>query len=608
MCGIFGIISQDVVNKKELKLLVDHSQQRGKDSSGLIFLKNNQYQISRADYSIDKLLAKIKPYASPIVLGHSRLITNGLSDNQPVVRDDIFALHNGIIVNDDEIWKDLTAERKFRIDSEAITGITLDHFTKGLPVEALPDAIMAKCKGIVSCALLLQRIGKLLLISNNGSLYLGWKAGTIYFASENYALTQIGCEKISQIHKSFQIIDIPVPANPEYKVTDYNERTEDLIPEFKYDKTQEGLLEYRKHNLKRCTKCVLPETMPFIHFNEQGVCNYCLHYKSRNKAKPKEELLKLVKPYRRNDGLECIVPFSGGRDSCYGLHLIVNELGLRPVTYTYDWGMITDLGRRNISRMCAELGVENIIVAADISLKRRNIRKNLEAWLKSPHLGMMALLTAGDKHFFRYVEHVKKQTGVQLNLWGINPLEVTHFKTGFLGIKPDFEEVRVYSHGVLKQLKYHAKRFRAMLDSPGYFNSSLWDTLSGEYYRSFTDKKDYYHIFDYWTWEEKLVNSTLVDKYGWELAVDTKTTWRIGDGTAAFYNYVYYTVAGFTEHDTFRSNQIREGQISREKALQLLEEENRPRYQNIRWYLDALGMDFESVIKTVNNIKKLYAE
>jgi hypothetical protein len=97
-----------------------------------------------------------------------------------------------------------------------------------------------------------------------------------------------------------------------------------------------------------------------------------------------------------------------------------------------------------------------------------------------------------------------------------------------------------------------------------------------------------------------------VNDYGWELAPDTSTTWRIGDGTAAFYNYVYYTVAGFSEHDTFRSNQIREGQMTRERALELVEDENQPRYQNIRWYLDTLGLDFEDVIKTVNNIKKLY--
>ena len=231
---------------------------------------------------------------------------------------------------------------------------------------------------------------------------------------------------------------------------------------------------------------------------------------------------------------------------------------------------------------------------------------NLQAWLKSPHLGMMAMLTAGDKHFFKYVETIKKQTRINLNLWGVNPLEVTHFKAGFLGIRPDFDESKVYSHGVMKQFNYHSKRFKAMLESPAYFNKSLWDTLSGEYYRSFTEKNDYYHIFDYWRWDEQIVNDTLIGKYGWETSIDTSTTWRIGDGTTAFYNYIYYMVAGFTENDTFRSNQIREGDLTREKALELVRDENKPRYQNIRWYLDTLGMDFVEVIKVVNSIQKLY--
>ena len=95
------------------------------------------------------------------------------------------------------------------------------------------------------------------------------------------------------------------------------------------------------------------------------------------------------------------------------------------------------------------------------------------------------------------------------------------------------------------------------------------------------------------------------ENYDWEKAIDTNTTWRIGDGTAAFYNYIYYTVAGFTEHDTFRSNQIREGQISREEALNLVKDENRPRYQNIRWYLDAIKMDYIEIISTINKIPKL---
>ncbi len=605
MCGIFGQVSSSKVNRSNLEKLVKHSEQRGMDSSGLVYYEDSTYKVYRADYKIEKLLNKVKPYGSQVVLGHSRLITNGLDDNQPVVRDNICAIHNGIIVNEEEVWKKIDAQRKLKIDSELIVAIAEEHLAQDGALSELPQKILTLCRGVVACALVIPRMGKILLFSNNGSLYVGENKNELYFASENYPLTQIDCSDIKQIKEETFFIDIPI-SQKDVIISDDSVRKENLIPEFKFNKLEEHLLGYKTLNLKRCTRCILPETMPFISFDSQGVCNYCHNYKQRNKPKPKEELFKLVESYRRKHGEDCIVPFSGGRDSCYGLHLIIKELEMKPVTYTYDWGMVTDLGRRNISQMCGDLGVENIIVAADISQKRKNIKMNLEAWLKSPNLGMMAMLTAGDKHFFRHVETIKKQTGIDLNLWGVNPLEVTHFKTGFLGIKPDFEEKRVYSHGIMKQFRYHSKRFKAMLDSPGYFNSSLWDTLSGEYYRSFTEKKDYYHIFDYWRWDEDEVNNTLIDGYGWETAIDTSTTWRIGDGTAGFYNYVYYTVAGFTEHDTFRSNQIREGQMTREKALLLVEDENRPRYQNIRWYLDTLGMDFEEVIKIVNDIPKIY--
>lgn len=607
MCGIFGAVSTTKVNAKDITTLVKHAKQRGKDSSGLINFSNDVYNIYRADFDIQELIHDLD-LNGKIVLGHSRLITNGFTDNQPVVRNNIAVLHNGIIVNTDSVWKNLNTTPSLKIDTEVIVGIAEAMLNSGIRVEDLAKEILDRCKGQISAALVLPALGKLLLFSNNGSLYVGYKDDTIYFASELYGLSLIKAKNITQIKNDDIILDIPQSSN-EFFLLDKKKTRENLIPEFVFDKNQEALLEYRKHNIKRCKKCILPETMPFISFNDKGICNYCSSYQLRNIPKPKSELMDLIKPYRRpGNELDCIVPFSGGRDSCFSLHLIVNELGLKPVTYTYDWGMVTDLGRRNISRMCSNLGVENIIVAADISRKRRNIKMNLEAWLKAPNLGMMALLTAGDKHFFRYVEEIKKQTGINLNLWGVNPLEVTHFKTGFLGIKPDFEEKKVYSHGVFNQLRYHSKRFLAMMDSPGYFNSSLWDTLSGEYYRSFTDKKDYFHLFDYWRWDENEVNKTLLEHYDWEKAIDTTTTWRIGDGTAAFYNYVYYTVAGFTEHDTFRSNQIREGQLTREEALSLVEIENMPRYQNIRWYLDAVGLDFERVIKTVNQIPKLNVE
>ncbi len=603
MCGIFGVISDREPGKEHLHILAAHSRQRGSDSSGLVYYDGNGYKVARADYDIIQLLKRQNWSGSNVVMGHSRLITNGPLDNQPVVRDGIFVLHDGIIVNEQEIWELLNLQPHFQVDSEAIIAIAIKQLDEGRELMELPEQILSICQGTVAAALVIPRLGKALLFSNNGSLYVGKNESDIYFASERYPLEKIACDDIVQIWRDGLLIDIPKA--DAIATVDDRQRKEIPIPTFKHIATEEAMLQYPQPKFKRCTKCILPETMPFISFDSDGVCNYCHNYKLRNIPKPKEELFELIEPYRRKNKPDCIVPFSGGRDSSYGLHLIVNELKMTPITYTYDWGMVTGLGHRNISRMCAKLGVENITVAADISKKRQNIAKNLKAWLKSPHLGMISILTAGDKHFFQHVETVKKQTGISLNLWGINPLEVTHFKAGFLGVKPDFEEKRVYMPGISNQLNYQLLRLKAMLQSPGYFNSSLWDTLSGEYYRSFAEKKDYYHIFDYWQWDEKIINETL-SQYDWELAPDTNTTWRIGDGTAAFYNYIYYTVAGFTEHDTFRSNQIREGQITREEALKLVKDENRPRYQNIRWYLDTLNMDFSAVIKVINVIPKLY--
>ncbi len=604
MCGIFGIIAKSSWNRADLKLLATHAQQRGRDSSGLLFHDGDGYHVKRADHDILRLLADTRITRSSAVMGHSRLITNGLADNQPVLRDGVGVLHNGIIVNHEQIWESIGKNRELQIDTEVIAALAASAIERDGNVANVPATVLDACKGVAACAVVVPALGKLCLFSNNGSLYVGSNGDCTYFSSEAFPLEELGCSDVQQIRHEGLIIDIP-PSNDEFAVTDINIRTENLIPELVLKSAEEKLLVYEKHDIQRCTKCVLTATMPYIRFDEDGVCNYCLSYRQRNKPKPKQELFDLVEPFRREHGNDCIVPFSGGRDSCYALHLIVEELKMKPVTYTYDWGMVTDLGRRNISRMCAELGVENIIIADDISKKRSNIRMNLKAWLKAPDLGMINILMAGDKHFFRHVETVKRQTGISLNLWGVNPLETTHFKSGFLGVPPDFEEDKVYSNGAAKQLRYQYLRLKAMAKSPGYFNRSIWDTLSGEYYRSFHKKTDYFHVFDYWTWDERLVDQCLA-MYDWEKAPDTNTTWRIGDGTAAFYNYVYYTVAGFSEHETFRSNQIREGQISRSEALALVEDENRPRYANMKWYLDAVGLPFDDVVRTVNAIPRLY--
>ena len=65
---------------------------------------------------------------------------------------------------------------------------------------------MSLCKGVISCALVLPEHGKLLLFSNNGSLYIGESDGRTYFASESYGLHLINC-KNNQNCQNFSCTD-----------------------------------------------------------------------------------------------------------------------------------------------------------------------------------------------------------------------------------------------------------------------------------------------------------------------------------------------------------------------------------------------------------------
>lgn len=175
-----------------------------------------------------------------------------------------------------------------------------------------------------------------------------------------------------------------------------------------------------------------------------------------------------------------------------------------------------------------------------------------------------------------------------------------------LQIKPEFEKERIFSLSIANQLKLFGFVGKEVLSNPTYLNQSVLDSLGSFAVRYVAPKKDYFQLFDYYPWDENEINSLILTEYDWEKSSDTDSTWRIGDGTAGFYNYIYHTVAGFSEVDTFRSNQIREGMISREIGLNLVKAENVPRFETIRWYLEIIGVDFQEAIKKINGIPKLY--
>jgi hypothetical protein len=671
MCGIFGVFSagdgpEPARLHGALRQLARLSESRGKDASGLVFrnVAERQFLIVKGAVPLRDLL-ETEEVRRPLerlraghsdfaVMGHARLVTNGSQteskNNQPLVTSGIIGIHNGIIVNDRELWsRHPELAPRCEIDTEVMLALVRAQLRDGWDLATAVARTANEIFGSFAVALLPDDMDRLVLATNTGSLYyLSIEGRYLAFASEEYFLKKLSRalahaadqDRVRQVTPGTGVVlDLERFVVTPFSFSDEPRRAapaaalgapfrseviniENGAPQRQlildpagiaarpYAAAEAALLEYnaeRIQALRRCSKCILPATFPFIDFDAAGVCNYCRGYRIRNQPKPIEELFELVAPYRSRDGRpDCIIPYSGGRDSTHTLHIAKNVLKLHPIAFTYDWGMVTDLARRNIARVCGKLGVDNILVAADIAWKRENIRKNITAWLKQPHLGMVPLFMAGDKYFFHYTDRVKRQTGIRLNLWGINPLENTDFKVGFLGVPPDFNKQRIYSLSVLRQLKLLRETARILWRNPSYLNQSVWDTAGSYVSRSIVPHRDYYHLYDYYRWDEQEIETLVIKEYEWEMAVDTRTTWRIGDGTAPFYNYIYYTVAGFSEYETFRSNQIREGVMSRDEALRLVQEENRPRYPSIKWYTSIVNLDFADTIKRINAIPKLY--
>ncbi len=679
MCGIFGVMvgEKHDWSSKALKTVVRSlflmSESRGKEAAGISILTRDTIYVYKDAKSASSLIrdreygdlldrtlgwnrsSKGWQDSHPVALiGHSRLVTDGTHElhdnNQPVTIDGAVGVHNGIIVNQDNLWKQYPEmKRHYQVDSEVIFSLIRMFHKKGVTIGEATQETFNAIQGMASIAVLFDDLDYLLLATNNGSLYQCVnKSSTIFiFASEQYILNQLTQRSfVRKLLGPCTILQVPPGEARLINTEDLSIKTFFLDPDASHTirvgragtpRVINNILP--KHNvradrvivskdmctrnlaavaerfpygntypdkLRRCKKCILPETMPFIEFDHEGVCNFCLDY-SQLEFYGTKALEEAVAPHRSKNGEpDCIVGVSGGRDSTFALHYVKTVLKMNPLAYTYDWGMVTDLARRNISRICGKLGIEHILISADITKKREYIRKNVSAWLKRPSLGMIPLFMAGDKQYFFFAQKLKEQTGVKIVILGENMLERTDFKTGFATVRPAVDKHHVYTLPIIDQMRLAMFYGKQYLLNPSYLNRSVLDTLFafGCYYFM---ERSYINLYKYIPWKEDEIITTLRKEYDWELATDTKSTWRIGDGTASFYNYVYLTVAGFTENDTFRSNQIREGFISRDEALRRTEEDNMPRFETIQLYLQTINLDqnMEEVLNIIHHIPKL---
>jgi len=143
----------------------------------------------------------------------------------------------------------------------------------------------------------------------------------------------------------------------------------------------------RELYMKRCRNCLLPENFPNVKLDDNRICNFCLHGdyisgsvipKKSSSITKKEELKKdfenFVEKCRGINEYDCLLLFSGGKDSTYLLYLLKHHYKLNVLALTVDNGLLNPLAKQNIEIVVKKLNVEHLFFTQGYDFFRKLYR------------------------------------------------------------------------------------------------------------------------------------------------------------------------------------------------------------------------------------------
>jgi len=168
-----------------------------------------------------------------------------------------------------------------------------------------------------------------------------------------------------------------------------------------------------------CKRCVFPETKPDLFFNEDGVCSACIGAETKQQGidwnQRQTDFFNLIERYRKpknEQGWDCLIPVSGGKDSTYQAWFMKNKCGMNPLCVCFETTVITEIGRQNLDNI-SKMGLDVI-----------HFKKNYDAYKKMVVEGFKRV---GDEMWpnhlgiFTIPVMVAVKFNIPLIIWGENP-------------------------------------------------------------------------------------------------------------------------------------------------------------------------------------------
>ena len=211
--------------------------------------------------------------------------------------------------------------------------------------------------------------------------------------------------------------------------------------------------------LKRCSRCLLPETYETIEFDAEGVCNLCRGAEFKKAdidwGERKRLLDRLIAKHRGKGDYDCIVPYSGGKDSTFQLYYLMKEYGLKPLVVRFNHGFMRSTLEDNNQRTLKKLGVDVLEFTPNWQIVKRVMlesfkRKTDFCW--HCHSGI-----------YTYPLRIAVKFNIPLLFWG-EPLADLSAYYDYLNDEIEYEDEKKFN--MVRNLGISADDMSGMINTP----------------------------------------------------------------------------------------------------------------------------------------------
>ncbi len=345
-------------------------------------------------------------------------------------------------------------------------------------------------------------------------------------------------------------------------------------------------------DLKRCSRCVIPETHETIVYDEKGVCNICRQHDYKQDridwSSKKSDFDQLINEYRGKGDYDCIVPFSGGKDSTWTLYYLMKEYGLKPLVVRFDHGFLRPKLQANTLQTIRTLGVD--------------FHHFTPNWKVVQKLMLQSFLEKGDfcwhchSGIFAYPMWVAIRYEVPLIIWG----------------EPSAEYTAYYSYDQPEEVD--EKRFNRFVNL-GITAEDMFIRLEGSIDERELKPFTYPRLKDlrrigyrsvclgsYIPWDVKRQSEIIEAELGWsgdevENVPPGYNYEKVECYLQGVRDYIKYIKRGYTRPAHLASIDVRNGRLTREDALDLIHRYEGKKPPSLQIFLDYIGLTEEEFME-----------